>query len=201
MERQRAHGLKRLGCRVETEQEPRGRCDRLSALARRPRVLTRRTFSRYFTDKRDVLFAGSERLPELLGEALRRADLELTAFAALLTALADVGAVLGAQVATHAVQRREVIAHSPELQERGRTKFAAVADALAAALVDRGSEPAGARLLADVGVAILRTGFDRWEDNPDSDDLRSSRQAETATAGGSSLGTPEEPRKRTPRRR
>ena len=133
--------------------------------------LTRRTFSRYFTDKRDVLFAGSERLPELLGEALRRADPELTAFAALLTALADVGAVLGAQVATHAVQRREVIAHSPELQERGRTKFAAVADALAAALVDRGSEPAGATLLADVGVAILRTGFDRWVDNLDGDDL------------------------------
>ena len=133
--------------------------------------LTRRTFSRYFTDKRDVLFAGSERLPELLGEALRRADPELTAFAALLTALADVGAVLGAQVATHAVQRREVIAHSPELQERGRTKFAAVADALADALVDRGSEPASATLLADVGVAILRTGFDRWVDNLDSDDL------------------------------
>ena len=92
--------------------------------------LTRRTFSRYFTDKRDVLFAGSERLPGLLAEALSRADTELTPFEALLTALADVGAVLGAQVALHAVQRREVIARSPELQERGRTKFADVADAL-----------------------------------------------------------------------
>ena len=99
--------------------------------------LTRRTFSRYFTDKRDVLFAGSERLPGLLAEALSRADPELTPFEALLTALADVGAVLGAQVASHAVQRREVIARSPELQERGRTKFAAIADALAAELVRR----------------------------------------------------------------
>ena len=102
--------------------------------------LTRRTFSRYFADKRDVLFAGSEQLPGLLAEALSRADPELTPFEALLTAFADVGAVLGAQVASHAVQRREVIARSPELQERGRTKFADVADALAAELVRRGCE-------------------------------------------------------------
>src|SRR5579863_9593858 len=69
--------------------------------------LTRRTFSRYFTDKRDVLFAGSERLPGLLAEAVSRAGPELTPFEALLTAFADVGAVLGAQVGLHAVQRRE----------------------------------------------------------------------------------------------
>ena len=136
--------------------------------------LTRRTFSRYFTDKRDVLFAGSERLPGLLAQALARADPELAPFDALITALADVGAVLGARVAPHAVQRREVIARSPELQERGRTKFAAVADALAAGLIQRGSDPASATLLADVGVAIFRSGFDRWVDNPDRDDLATS---------------------------
>jgi len=133
--------------------------------------LTRRTFSRYFTDKRDVLFAGSERLPGLLAEAVSRADPELTPFAALLTALDDVGKVLGGQVASLAAERREVVARSSELQERGRTKFAAVADALAAELVRRGCELASAALLADVGVAIFRTGFDRWVDHPDGDDL------------------------------
>jgi AcrR family transcriptional regulator len=80
--------------------------------------LTRRTFSRYFADKRDVLFADSDRLPELLAEALSRADSALTPFEALVTALADVAAMLGALVAPYAVQRREVIARSPELQER-----------------------------------------------------------------------------------
>jgi AcrR family transcriptional regulator len=133
--------------------------------------LARRTFSRYFTDKRDVLFAGSERLPELLAEALRRTDPELTPFEALLAALGDVGAILGAQVAPQAIERREVIARSPELQERGRTKFAAVAHALATELIRRGSEPASAMMLADVGVAIFRTGFDRWVGNPDKSDL------------------------------
>jgi AcrR family transcriptional regulator len=133
--------------------------------------LTRRTFSRYFADKRDVLFADSDRLPELLAEALNRADPVLTPFDALVTALADVGAVLGARVAPHAAQRREVIARSPELQERGRTKFAAVALALGTELTRRGTESTTAALLADVGVAVLRTGFNRWVDDPDGVEL------------------------------
>ncbi len=129
--------------------------------------LARRTFSRYFADKRDVLFSGSDRLPELVAESLRRADPELAPFEAVVAALADVGAMLGDQVALHAVQRREVIAASPELQERGRTKFAAVAHALGTELTRRGSEPSTATMLADVGVAVFRTGFDRWVDDPE----------------------------------
>ncbi len=151
--------------------------------------LTRRTFSRYFTDKRDVLFAGSERLPGLLAEALGRADPELTAFEALLTAFAEVGAVLGTQVAAHAAQRRDVIAHSPELQERGRTKFAAVTDALAEVLRQRGSSAASAALLAEVGVAIFRSGFDRWVDDPGTDGL-SARLREAGADLAGAVGSP-----------
>ena len=51
--------------------------------------LTRRTFSRYFTDKRDVLFAGSEQLPAVLAAAVGRADPDLAPFTALLTALTE----------------------------------------------------------------------------------------------------------------
>jgi AcrR family transcriptional regulator len=153
--------------------------------------LTRRTFSRYFTDKRDVLFAGSERLPGLLAEALGQSDPTLTPFEALLTALADVGAVLGPRVAPHAAQRREVIARSPELQERGRTKFADVADALAAALHQRGMDPPDATLLADVGVAIFRSGFDRWVDGPADADLPTRiREAATRLTGAVALPIP-----------
>ncbi len=153
--------------------------------------LTRRTFSRYFADKRDVLFAGSERLPSLLTEALERADPKLTPFEALLTALADVGAVLGARVAPYAAQRQEVIARSPELQERGRTKFAAVTDALAAALRQRGMDPIGATLMADVGVAIFRSGFDRWATSPDGPQLADRmREAGAELTGAVAVLTP-----------
>ena len=136
-------------------------------------ALTRRTFSRYFADKRDVLFAGSDRLPGLLAEALDRADPRLSAFEALLSALAEVGVTLGVRVAPHATERREIIARSPELQERGRTKSAAVAEALTAGLRQRGSDPASAGLLADVAVAIFQSGFERWVDDPTAGDLAS----------------------------
>src|SRR6202012_3876141 len=52
--------------------------------------LTRRSFSRYFTDKRDVLFAGSEQLPAALAAAVGRADPHPAPFPALLTALTQV---------------------------------------------------------------------------------------------------------------
>src|SRR5919198_474216 len=56
--------------------------------------LTRRTFSRYFTDKRDVLFAGSEQLPAALADAVLRVDEAVPPFEALLVALVEVGDVL-----------------------------------------------------------------------------------------------------------
>ena len=128
--------------------------------------LTRRTFSRYFADKRDVLFAGSDQLPGALAEAVLDADTKLTPFEALLSALERVGAALATRVAPHAAQRQTIIDSSTELQERGRTKFAEVSDALDAALQQRGAAPPTAGLLANVGVAIFRTAFGRWVAEP-----------------------------------
>jgi AcrR family transcriptional regulator len=125
--------------------------------------LTRRTFSRYFTDKRDVLFAGSEKLPAALADAVLRADEAFPPFEALLTALAEIGEVL-VERAGRSPQRRTVIKSSPELQERERTKFAAVTDALADALRQRGATESGAKLLAHVGVGIFQAAFERWTD-------------------------------------
>jgi AcrR family transcriptional regulator len=132
--------------------------------------LTRRTFSRYFTDKRDVLFAGSERLPAALADAVLGADAGLAPFAALLAALGEIGALLAARV-THAGQRRTIIRASPELRERERTKFAAVTDALAGALRQRGAPRSQADLLAHVGVAIFQSAFERWTDQPEEADF------------------------------
>lgn len=129
--------------------------------------LTRRTFSRYFADKRDVLFAGSERLPDALAEAVEKADAALTPFQALMTALEQVGEMLADRVAPHAAQRRAITSGSAELQERERTKFAAVAAAVDTALRQRGVVPSSAELLANVGVAIFRTAFARWVDQPE----------------------------------
>ncbi|GAA5202251.1 TetR/AcrR family transcriptional regulator [Rugosimonospora acidiphila] len=148
--------------------------------------LTRRSFSRYFTDKRDVLFAGSEQLPAVLARSVRQADSTLSPFDALLTALIGVASLLADQ-APLAAQRRAVVRASPELQERGRTKFAAVTDAVVDALRDRGTAESEATLLAQVGVAIFRTAFERWTDQPDDIGLPS-RIREAAVELAASLG-------------
>src|SRR6202046_4296115 len=106
--------------------------------------LTRRTFSRYF--------------------AVKRGDPALAACAALLTALTEVGDLVADE---HAAERRAIVQASPELQERGLTKYAAVTSALAAALEQRGAEAATAALLAPVGTAIFRAAFDRWAQQPE----------------------------------
>jgi len=148
--------------------------------------LTRRSFSRYFTDKRDVLFAGSERLPAVLARSVRDADSTLAPFEAILSALVELADML-ADEAPLAAQQRAVVQASPELQERGRTKFAAVTDAVADALRDRGTAESEATLLAQVGVAIFRTAFERWTDQADDVGLQA-RIREAAAELAASLG-------------
>lgn len=156
--------------------------------------LTRRTFFRYFADKREVLFAGSERLPGAVADAFRDADGDLSAFDAVLHALTVVGAAL-IEYGGNARERRAVIAASPELQERERTKLAGVTAALADALRERGVADTGAQLLAQVGVAIFRTAFDRWIDHDGRADFRCcfgavTAELRTALAGEAEIGMP-----------
>jgi AcrR family transcriptional regulator len=127
--------------------------------------LTRRTFSRYFADKRDVLFAGSEQLPAVLADAVGRADPALAPYEAMLSALADVGDLLAERV-RYPAEHGAIVAASPELQERGLTKFAEVTSALAKALEQRGTQSTTAALLAPVGTAIFRAALDRWARQP-----------------------------------
>jgi AcrR family transcriptional regulator len=128
--------------------------------------LTRRTFSRYFADKRDVLFAGSERLPVVVATAVRNAEPQLGPAEALIAGLGATGTLLAKNV-PRSPDRRRIVAASAELQERERTKFADVATLLAEALRERGATDTAAGLLADVGIAVFRTAFARWTEEPD----------------------------------
>lgn len=150
--------------------------------------LTRRTFSRYFADKRDVLFAGSEQLPGAVAEAVEKADAALPPFQALVAGLEHVGELLADRVAPHAAQRRAIAAGSAELQERERTKFAAVVSALDEALRRRGVPPSSADMLANVGIAVFRTAFARWADDPAAVPLPD-RMREAATELARAMGT------------
>src|SRR3954452_9160960 len=53
--------------------------------------LTRRSYFRYFPDKREVLFAGSDRLAEAVRAAVRAVDPAVRPCPAVLQAAADIG--------------------------------------------------------------------------------------------------------------
>ena len=131
--------------------------------------VTARTFFRYFADKREVLFGGSEILEREMVAAVEASDdgapLDLVG-----AALAATAEVVGGD---HAWSKRRmgVINANPELRERELIKMARLADSLTVALRSRGIPESDARLAAEAGIAVFRTGFERWVGGPRSGDL------------------------------
>ncbi|BFO18129.1 TetR/AcrR family transcriptional regulator [Streptomyces sp. KM77-8] len=125
--------------------------------------LTRRSYFRYFPDKREVLFAGSERLPPALAEAVVTADPNAAPLAAVLDALARIGAEL-VQHVDGVTERRAVIDASPELQERERTKTAAITAAIRDALKQRQVNADTAELVAQLATVAFQNAFRQWID-------------------------------------
>src|SRR6185312_17132718 len=102
----------------------------------------KRTFFRYFADKREVLFSGSTELQGLIVDAVAAAPADATPLDAVAAGL-DAAAAMFAGMREHSARRQRIIAAHPELQERERIKLAALAAAVAVALRARGvGEPA-----------------------------------------------------------
>ncbi len=130
--------------------------------------LTKRTFFRYFTDKREVLFSGSEELERRFVGAVAAAPADAGALAAVAAGL-DAVAELFEQRHPFARVRARIVAANPELQERELIKLAKLTDAVAAALRDRGVPDPAALLAAQTGVTVFQIGFAAWvgQDDPD----------------------------------
>jgi AcrR family transcriptional regulator len=123
--------------------------------------LTERTFFRHFADKREVLFRGAELLEQQLVREVENAPDSLAPIDAIGRALEAVAADFPVR-SEHARRRQEIIAATPELQERERIKLASLATALAGALRRRGVKDSAADLAAEMGVAVFRISFERW---------------------------------------
>ena len=125
--------------------------------------LTKRTFFRYFTDKREVLFGGATAFQAGVVAAVHGAADDLPPIDAVVAALAA-GCDQLAPYRQFARGRRDLIASSTDLQERELSKMAALTGAVTAALRDRGTEPLQASLAAHAGVVAFTTGYARWVD-------------------------------------
>ncbi len=126
--------------------------------------LTERTFFRHFTDKREVLFAGSERLQEMLVESVAGSSRP-----AGLDAVADAferAAEHYFPPVEYSRQRQTVIDANPALQEREIAKLHRVAAALTEVLRARGLDDPAAALAAEAGVAAFKVAFARWVSDP-----------------------------------
>jgi AcrR family transcriptional regulator len=126
--------------------------------------LTERTFFRYFTDKREVLFSGAPGLETLLVDTIGAAPALLSPLGAVTAAFDALGPWFESR-RSYARKRRAVIAAHAELRERELIKLATLATAIAAMLRKRGLGAPAAALVAETGIAILKNAFDRWAED------------------------------------
>lgn len=132
--------------------------------------VTKSTFFRHFTDKRELLVAGQETLSQLLASGIADADPHATALEAVAAGLerasdemVPVGREVGARL-------RAAVAASTELQERDALKSVGLAAAITTALVARGVPESRARVAAELGVLAFKQGYARWLESDRSDD-------------------------------
>lgn len=127
--------------------------------------LTERTFFNHFTDKREVLFAGSEQFSRQIVDAARAAPKAQAPLDVVLSAYQSMNDFFEARRA-FARKRSELIAGQPELQERELIKMMTVAAAIIEVLKQRGTSASSASLAAETASAIFRVGFEQWAQDP-----------------------------------
>jgi AcrR family transcriptional regulator len=129
--------------------------------------LTKRTFFRYFSDKREVLFDGSHGLEHTWLEAVAAAP-PGAAPLAVVTAGLDPVAEMFIERQDFARLRAGIIEANPELQERELIKLQNLAGSIKAALIERGISANAATLAAQAGVTVFHVAFARWvqQDDP-----------------------------------
>jgi AcrR family transcriptional regulator len=149
--------------------------------------LTERTFFNYFTDKREVLFAGAEHFVKQVVDAVRAAPRSSPPLDVVLSAYESTSDFFE-QRRAFARKRNALIAAHPELQERELIKMTSLAASIVEALERRGTSRASASLAAEAGRAILHVGFDQWVKDPKDRSLtfhlRAARRQLEAVVGG-----------------
>jgi AcrR family transcriptional regulator len=125
--------------------------------------LTERTFFRHFTDKREVLFAGTDDVLAAIVGAVEAAPPTARPLEAVVAGLMAFATLLEEERGREFARRRQrIVSSNDELRERELIKLATWADALGAALRERGVDEPTARLAGEVGIAVFRTAFERW---------------------------------------
>lgn len=132
--------------------------------------LTTRTFFRHFADKREVLFLRDREFPAVVAQALSGLPEPLSVEEILRRGL--LGAASELEIAREPIaRRREIIRSEAHLRERELLKLDRLADAIHAALLNRGVEGTRARLLSRLAALVFDLSVDQWLDSSPADSL------------------------------
>ena len=125
--------------------------------------LTDRTFFRYFTDKREVLFSGSKDLERMILDHIAAAPRDVSALEILVAAYAAAGTWIEGSRPIEAIRARYLlVSKHVQLQERELIKLASLGTSTLKALVARGVPAPTASLTAELGISLFKLGFERW---------------------------------------
>jgi AcrR family transcriptional regulator len=136
----------------------------VSQIAERAGGLTKMTFFRHFTDKREVLFAGQEMHSRLLADAIAAAPATATPLQAVAAALDAISSVFTEDRREFAARLFAVVAANSELRERAAFKRIGLTDAMTEALEKRGVPDLTASLAAELGIRAFYRAFGQWAD-------------------------------------
>jgi AcrR family transcriptional regulator len=152
--------------------------------------LTERTFFRYFTDKREVLFSGSKELEKVIVDTIASAAKQVAPLTVVVDAFAAAGSSLQSlRELSYVRARQALLAEHAELRERELIKLATLATVVSKALHARGVPELRASMTAEAGVAAFKVGFQRWVQGKRPNDVAAHIRAAMLSLQGA-IGTP-----------
>ncbi|MET9486953.1 TetR family transcriptional regulator [Nocardia sp. NPDC006630] len=124
--------------------------------------LTERTFFRYFSDKREVLFHGQDAFVQAFLTGVDTAPPGASALEIIACALQSAASFFPDERRPHSRTRQSVIELNPALRERESHKLSGLAATLAGALRARGIDDLPATLAAESGATVFGIAFTQW---------------------------------------
>ncbi|MET8772445.1 helix-turn-helix domain-containing protein [Streptomyces sp. NPDC004658] len=131
--------------------------------------VTKSTFFRHFSDKRELLVAGQETLSRLLADGITEAPASAGPLQAVAAGLERASSAMGPANRELGPRLKAAVAASTELQERDALKSVGLAAAMTAALIARGVPEVTAQLAGELGVLAFKRGYAQWSES-DRDD-------------------------------
>lgn len=127
--------------------------------------LTTRTFFRYFTDKREVIFAGDE-IPDLARAAIETAPQGVAPLDIVVHGLRTVADERFEGRHGEVGSVRRLVLSESSLRERDARKRADLTDAVREAFVNRGLDPSEAAVIAETTVMLFHLTLEVWLTGP-----------------------------------